>query len=106
MRRGWLEVCILNLLEQRQMHGYAIMQQLQGIPGLGITEGSLYPLLSRLRVQGLIHAVRLEESPDGPARKIYELTPKGKRILTAMNEQIELMQTQQQIAKRGGVSHD
>ena len=48
------------------------------IPGLGVTEGTLYPLLSRLRVQGLV-ATRLEESTEGPARKDDSLTGEGRR---------------------------
>jgi PadR family transcriptional regulator PadR len=55
-----------------------------------VTEGTLYPLLSRLRVQGLISA-RLEESPEGPARKYYALTRDGRRIMAAMNEYLETL---------------
>ena len=100
MRRGWLETCIFNVLAAGERHGYGIMQRLQEIPGLGIGEGSLYPLLSRLRLQGLLAVVRIEESPDGPARKIYGLTPRGRQVLALMNDHFELMKRQHQIAKQ------
>ena len=51
---------------------------------MGITEGTLYPLLSRLRMQGLVQT-RLVESKEGPARKYYALTPAGKKTAAAMN---------------------
>ena len=54
-------------------------------PGLGVTEGTIYPLLSRLRVAGLI-AARLEESTSGPARKYYSLTAEGRQAVETMNE--------------------
>ncbi len=100
IRRGWLETCILNLLTSEELHGYGLMLRLRHIPGLGISEGSLYPLLSRLRLQGLIAARRLEESPDGPPRKIYGLTPRGRQVLALMNRHFEVMKRQHQIAQK------
>lgn len=104
MRRGWLEACILNLLARDELHGYGIMQRLEDIPGLGISEGSLYPLLSRLRMQGLVKVIRMEESSEGPARKVYGLTPQGRQIRTLMNDHFELMKRQNQIARKGDLS--
>ena len=100
MRRGWLETCIFNVLANEELHGYGIMLRLQEIPGLGITEGSLYPLLSRLRLQGLLAVRLVENSPDGPARKIHGLTPRGRQVLALMNGHFELMKRQNQIAKK------
>jgi PadR family transcriptional regulator PadR len=90
MRKGLLEVCVLNALAQKERYGYELVKMLVAIPGLGVTEGTLYPLLSRLRVQGLISA-RLEESPEGPARKYYALTREGRKIMAAMNEYLETL---------------
>ena len=104
MRRGWLETCVFNLLANEERHGYGIMLRLQEIPGLGITEGSLYPLLSRLRLQGLLAVCRVEDSPDGPARKIYGLTARGRQVLALMNNHFELMKRQHQIAKQRSVA--
>jgi PadR family transcriptional regulator PadR len=100
MRRGWLEACMYNVLANEALHGYGIMLRLQDIPGLGIAEGSLYPLLSRLRLQGLLAVCRVENSPDGPARKVYGLTPRGRQVLALMNDHFELMKRQNQIAKK------
>ena len=88
VRKGVLEVCILNALAEKERYGYELVKTLVAIPGLGVTEGTLYPLLSRLRVQGLIGA-RLEESSEGPARKYYALTRTGRSIMRTMNEYLD-----------------
>ena len=100
IRRGWLETCLLNRLANEELHGYALMHRLQDIPGLGISEGSLYPLLSRLRLQGLLAVRRTEESPDGPPRKVYGLTPRGRQLLALMNDHFEQMKRQHVIARK------
>lgn len=100
IRRGWLETCILNLLAGEDVHGYGLLLHLRHIPALGISEGSLYPLLSRLRLQGLIAVRRLEESPDGPPRKVYGLTPRGRQVLALMNRHFDVMKRQHQIAQK------
>jgi PadR family transcriptional regulator PadR len=88
VRKGVLEVCILNALAEKERYGYELVKTLVAIPGLGVTEGTLYPLLSRLRVQGLISS-RLEESSEGPARKYYALTRTGRSIMKTMNEYLD-----------------
>jgi PadR family transcriptional regulator, regulatory protein PadR len=88
VRKGVLELCILNALTGKERYGYELVKTLVAIPGLGVTEGTLYPLLSRLRMQGLI-AARLEESSEGPARKYYALTKEGRKVMKAMNEYLE-----------------
>ncbi len=90
LRRGWLELCVLNALAAGERYGYDLVQTLAAMPGLNITEGTIYPLLSRLRMQGLV-ATRLEESPEGPARKYYTLTPPGRKALALMNDHVELL---------------
>ena len=88
VRKGVLELCILNALAEKERYGYELVKTLVAIPGLGVSEGTLYPLLSRLRVQGLVSA-RLEESSEGPARKYYALTEPGRAIMKAMNEYLD-----------------
>ena len=88
VRKGVLELCILNALAEKERYGYELVKALAAIPGLGVTEGTLYPLLSRLRVQGYV-ATRLEESSEGPARKYYSLTKEGRRVMRAMNDYLE-----------------
>ena len=82
-RKGLLDLCILRVLSEREYYGYELVKTLVDVPGLGLTEGTLYPLLSRLRVQGLVNT-RLEESTEGPARKYYTLTADGRKVLTLM----------------------
>jgi len=84
VRKGFLELCIANLLAQGEVYGYDLVKRLAEIPGLVVTEGTVYPLLSRLRRAGLVVA-RLEESPSGPARKYYALAPSGREALSRMN---------------------
>ncbi|MCH1504006.1 MAG: PadR family transcriptional regulator [Verrucomicrobiales bacterium] len=84
VRKGILELCILNALEEGECYGYALVKQLAAIPGLHVAEGTIYPLLSRLKLHGLV-ATRLEESPDGPARKYYKLTQTGNKERGRMN---------------------
>lgn len=88
VRKGVLELCILRALENEERYGYEIVKNLAAVPGMALTEGTLYPLLSRLRVAGLISA-RLEESSEGPARKYYSLTREGRKTLSAMNVFLE-----------------
>jgi PadR family transcriptional regulator PadR len=90
VRKGLLELCILNALADKERYGYELVKTLVAIPGLGVTEGTLYPLLSRLRMQGLITS-RLEESSEGPARKYYSLTAGGRKIMGAMNDYLRIM---------------
>ncbi len=80
VRRGLLELCILGLLSQETMYGYQIVKRLESVPGLVTSEGTIYPLLSRLKQQGYL-ASRLVESPQGPARRNYVLTAGGRQYL-------------------------
>ncbi len=88
VRKGVLELCILNALAEKERYGYELVKTLVAVPGLGVTEGTLYPLLSRLRVQGFV-STRLEESSEGPARKYYTLTRTGRSTMKAMNEYLD-----------------
>lgn len=90
VRKGLLEMCILNALADGERYGYELVKALTRIQGLGTTEGTLYPLLSRLRVQGLV-TTRLVESAEGPARKYYALTPAGREARDRMNEHFNLI---------------
>src|SRR5215471_8116230 len=84
VKRGVLELCILNLLEHEPMYGYQIVKRITAIPGLVISEGTIYPLLSRLKTQGMV-ASTLVESPQGPARRTYVLTEPGRQYLKSIN---------------------
>jgi PadR family transcriptional regulator PadR len=104
-RKGLLELCVLNALETSERYGYDLVKALVGTPGLGVTEGTLYPLLSRLRVQGLV-STRLEESAEGPARKYYALTAKGRETAALMNRHMELLVVGSRELRRQGGGND
>jgi PadR family transcriptional regulator len=103
VRKGLIEVCVLNALADEERYGYDLVKRLVDLNGLGVTEGTLYPLLSRLRVAGLVSA-RLEESPNGPARKYYSLTREGRRVMAAMNDYLEALNHGAQALRNGGNS--
>jgi PadR family transcriptional regulator PadR len=83
MRKGVLDLCILKALSGGEWYGYALVKALVAVPGIGVAEGSIYPLLSRLRRQGLVTS-RLEESSEGPARKYYRATAEGRALAEEM----------------------
>ena len=83
LRKGLLELCIVRLLSQGEMYGYDLVKRLSRVRGVVVTEGTVYPLLSRLRRAGLV-ATRLEESSSGPARKYYALTERGRQAASLM----------------------
>ena len=102
VRKGVLELCILNALAERERYGYGLVKSLVDIPGLGMTEGTLYPLLSRLRGQGLVSA-RLEESSEGPARKYYSLSKEGKKVAAMMNDYLDALNDSVAALRKKGV---
>jgi len=85
VRKGMLELCILNAIRGTSLYGYDIVRKLRGIDGLVISEGTIYPILSRLKREGFVQTT-IKESSEGPARKYYELTDKGEEILEKMND--------------------
>ena len=84
LRKGVLELCILNIVRRSRVYGYDIVRQLRDVDALVVTEGTIYPILSRLKRDGLVRT-SLEESPEGPARKYYELTRRGEQLVADMN---------------------
>ena len=84
IRKGLLELCILNLLRGSRMYGYDLVKRLAGVPGLLVSEGTIYPLLARLRRAGWVRC-ELVESDAGPARKYYRLTAAGRDAVHWMN---------------------
>ncbi|MBN9326808.1 MAG: PadR family transcriptional regulator [Cellulomonas sp.] len=75
-RKGVVELAILALLHREEAYGGEIVDRLAAFPGLAISAGTAYPLLSRLKRSGLIASV-WRESPVGPPRKYYRLTADG-----------------------------
>jgi PadR family transcriptional regulator PadR len=85
LRKGLLELAILNALDRGSLYGYEIVRQLGEVDGLVITEGTVYPILSRLKNESYVETY-IEESPEGPPRKYYRLTRSGRDELSRMNE--------------------
>jgi PadR family transcriptional regulator PadR len=83
MRKGVLEFCILSILSNDDAYVSDIINRLKDAH-LIVVEGTLYPLLNRLKNAGLLN-YRWEESTSGPPRKYYGLTELGKTFLTELN---------------------
>ena len=92
LRRGLLELCILNALRGSRLYGYDIVKRLRAIEGLMISEGTIYPILSRFRREGLVET-SIEESPHGPARKYYHLTDRGEAFLSQINSYWQIIKS-------------
>ena len=84
MRKGMLEYCILLLLKRQPAYASDIIQQLKEAELL-VVEGTLYPLLTRLKKDGLL-AYEWQESTQGPPRKYYERTPLGQQFLDELDK--------------------
>lgn len=82
MRKGILEFCILSLIHNREMYVSDLMEELKK-GRLDVVEGTLYPLLTRLK-NGEFLSYRWEESTGGPPRKYYQITEKGSQFLAEL----------------------
>lgn len=83
MRKGVLEFCILSILRDGEAYTSDILDSLKEAKML-VVEGTIYPLLTRLKNAGLL-SYRWEESTSGPPRKYYELTETGRLFLKELN---------------------
>lgn len=83
MRKGILEYCILSILKDKDAYTSEILKTLKDAE-LIVVEGTIYPLLTRLKNAGLL-AYRWEESPSGPPRKYYSLTETGELFLKELS---------------------
>ena len=80
LRRGALEYCVLALLADEERYGFDLVRTLGGVDGMVTGEGTLYPLLSRLKKDGRV-TTSWRDSESGPPRKYYAITPDGRRAL-------------------------
>jgi len=83
MRKGVLEYCILNILDKNDAYTSDILKELKEAKMI-VVEGTVYPLLTRLKNAGYL-SYRWEESSSGPPRKYYLLTDKGREFLKMMD---------------------
>ncbi len=84
MRKGILEFCILLVISRGKVYCSDILNELRDADLL-VVEGTVYPLLTRLKNSGLL-SYDWEESPSGPPRKYYSLTQKGKETLNQLTK--------------------
>ena len=84
MRKGILDYCILAILSQGDSYAPKIIAELKEAEMI-VVEGTLYPILTRQKNAGLL-TYRWEESPQGPPRKYYSLTDKGREYLASLDE--------------------
>jgi PadR family transcriptional regulator PadR len=90
LRRGVLELCILQVLRRDASYGYEIVTTLGSLGPLAAGENTVYPLLRRLKTEGVLETFT-EDSPAGPPRQYYRLSPEGRRRLTALQKEWEAM---------------
>ncbi|MHB1313999.1 MAG: PadR family transcriptional regulator [Christensenellales bacterium] len=76
LKKGVLELCVLSLLKTSDRYGYELVAEISKC--IEISEGTIYPLLRRLKNEGYVQTY-LEESSEGPPRKYYTLTLKGEK---------------------------
>lgn len=84
MRKGILEFCILGIIADGEVYASDILEGLKSA-NLLVVEGTVYPLLTRLKNFGLL-TYEWKESSSGPPRKYFTLTVKGKEILTELSQ--------------------
>lgn len=84
MRKGMLEYCVLLLLSKEASYANDIILRLKSAE-LIVVEGTLYPLLTRLKKDGLL-SYQWQESTQGPPRKYYSLTPEGRLFLNGLDD--------------------
>ncbi|MFG2428989.1 PadR family transcriptional regulator [Streptomyces sp. NPDC048590] len=80
LRKGVLEYCVLALMRDEPRYGVELVQALEASGTLAASQGTVYPLLSRLRRADLV-ATTWQESPSGPPRRYYRLTAAGRAAL-------------------------
>src|SRR5664279_4511664 len=86
LRRGVVEHCVLALMRDQPRYGFDLVRELSDVGGLLTSEGTIYPLLSRLRRDGLV-TTTWQESDAGPPRRYYRLTPAGGRALAGFTDE-------------------
>jgi PadR family transcriptional regulator PadR len=92
MRRGAIEYCVLALLREQDRYGLELARALAEADGLVTSEGTVYPLLTRLRREGLVDTT-WEESPNGPPRRYFRITKDGRAALKSFSAQWERFRT-------------
>ncbi len=88
LRKGILELAILGCLHSARHYGYSLVKSIAGEGDVDLTEGTIYPILSRLAKEDLVQSEWVE-SPQGPPRKYYFLTAKGEEAYKVLHAEFE-----------------
>ncbi|MEN6390943.1 MAG: PadR family transcriptional regulator [Syntrophomonas sp.] len=80
-KKGVLELCVLSMLDRRDCYGYELVSEIS--KNILISEGTIYPLLKRLKEEGFF-TTYLQESQEGPPRKYYKITDFGKEAKNSL----------------------
>ncbi len=88
LRKGVFELIILGVLHNESHYGYSLVKEIIGDIPFSITEGTIYPILSRLSREGLIR-YEWVESKQGPPRKYYHLTPDGRETFQELKKEFD-----------------
>lgn len=81
LRKGVIEYCVLAMLKERPRYGGELVQLMSSNGGLLVSEGTIYPLLSRMRADGLVET-EWRETSGGSPRRYYSLTRSGQQAVT------------------------
>jgi PadR family transcriptional regulator, regulatory protein PadR len=99
MKKGILEYCILHIISRGEVYASDMLDELTSARMI-VVEGTLYPLLTRLKNSGLLE-YKWVESKSGPPRKYYKLTDDGSKFLHGLNETwTDIVQSTEMITKR------
>jgi PadR family transcriptional regulator PadR len=97
LRKGWLEVAILTTLWEGRLYGLEILRRLAEDSDLVVAEGTIYPVMNRLKEDGLVKG-EWEDSDSGHPRKYYSLTASGRRrTLTMARESADFIRHMQKL---------
>lgn len=85
VRKGLLDFCVMRLLGRGEKYGYQLVQELKQMPNLVITEGTIYPILAKLKKEGLLIS-ELKDTGSGPTRRYYRLSGAGEQMRSEMGQ--------------------
>jgi len=86
LRKGVLEYCVMALLQRDERYAFDLVRELAGMDGMVISEGTIYPMLARMRRDGSVETT-WRESPSGPPRRYYRLSSEGRKALLGFKKE-------------------
>jgi PadR family transcriptional regulator, regulatory protein PadR len=100
-KKGVMELCVLSMLVKKDCYGYELVNEIS--KNISISEGTIYPLLKRLKDEGYF-TTYLAESQEGPPRKYYEITTIGRNMhMELMNEWFDFVDGVNRIVREGDI---